>query len=141
MRLINVYDYEQAARLEILYELLAERTPAQSISHKEMPTFTAHEQFVESRPYAVWYFITTDEDTSTPLGNVYLTPDKEIGIQIFREFQMNGHGTAALDVLYSIHKGPFYANISPRNYVSQKFFEKEGFTHIQNTYKLEASHD
>ena len=135
MRLINVYDYEQAARLEILYELLSERTPAQSISHREMPTFTEHEKFVESRPYAVWYFITSDEDTSTPLGNVYLTPDKEIGIVVFNAFQGQGIGSAALEELLKIHRGPFYANISPANRLSMDFFEKHGFSHIQNTYR------
>jgi len=137
MRLINIYDFPPATRLDLLYELLSERTPAQSISHKEMPTFTQHEKFVEGRPYAVWYFITLDEDTSSVLGHLYLTPDKEIGIAIFNSFQGQGIGSAALEELFRIHKGPFYANISPANRDSMDFFEKHKFTHIQNTYLRE----
>ena len=34
-----------------LYQLLGERTPDQSISHKEMPSIGEHIRFLESNPY------------------------------------------------------------------------------------------
>ena len=115
MRLINISHYDEEIRQDTLYELLSERTPSQSISHTDMPTFTQHEKFVENHPYAIWYFITPDEDTSKIFGAIYLTTDREIGITVFRAFQGGGYGSKALDELFRIHKGPFYANINPSN--------------------------
>ena len=57
IKLVNIYNYDRQDRMETLWELLQERTPAQSISHKEMPTFKQHKKFVDSKPYAVWYMI------------------------------------------------------------------------------------
>lgn len=137
-KLVNIYNYDRQDRMEYLWELLQERTPAQSISHKEMPTFKQHEKFVDSKPYAVWYMIASAEDYDKVFGTIYLTSEREIGIMIFAAYRHQGIGSKALDELFKIHKGPFLANINPSNMDSMKFFEKHGFSHIQNTYKLEA---
>ena len=42
-------------QIKSLYELLARRT--HNISHKEMPTFEQHCDFVKSDPYRVWFLI------------------------------------------------------------------------------------
>ncbi len=139
MKLVNVYHYDKEVRLETLYDLLSERTPAQSISHKGMPTIKEHEVFVERKPYAVWYFICSHQNYDNIVGTVYLTKDREIGIAVFAAYRGQGIGSRALEELFKIHKGKFLANISPANYDSMKFFEKHGFTHIQNTYLREAT--
>ena len=115
MRLINIYHYEKEVRLQALWKLLKERPARLNISHKKMPTREEHERFVERMPYAVWYFITPDEDTSEILGSLYLTVDKEIGLAVAAGHRHKGIGKAALEVLFSIHRGPFYANIAPGN--------------------------
>lgn len=137
MRLINIYDFDEEGRLGVLYELLSERTPEQSISHKGMPTLTEHKQFVERHPYSVWFFIVGD-DNDTIYGSLYLTVDREIGIAVFKDAREQGVGSDAIKELFKIHKGPFYANINPENKQSMDFFEGKGFKHIQNTLKLEA---
>lgn len=119
------------ADLQILYKLLGERTPTQSISHKGMPTFREHIDFVKSKPYAAWYMIINGEDI---VGATYLTENNEIGISIFRAYQGVGFGKEAVLELMSMHEPPFYANIAPNNVDSQVFFKKLGFKFIQRTY-------
>jgi hypothetical protein len=45
MKLIPISEHPDAAR--ILYALLAERTPEQSISHKKMPTWEEHLEHIK----------------------------------------------------------------------------------------------
>ena len=64
----------------VLYELLSERTPEQSISHKRMPPLAEHAAFVldhmtHQPHYQAWYTIHTDE----VVGSIYLTHMREIG--------------------------------------------------------------
>ena len=129
--LINVY-YEEN-RHAILYSLLGERTKDQCISHKELPDFSEHVEFVESIPYRTWCFIhSSDEDDY--VGTVYLTKQKEIGVFIFNKYQRKGYGKEAVRSLMEVNDGPFLANVNPKNSTSIWMFESLGFNHIQNTY-------
>ena len=117
---------------QILYDLLSEREPHQSISHVEMPSFEEHCAFVASRPYFAWYIIHSSERV---VGAIYLTEDREIGIGIFKEFKSRGIGTAAVKLLMRIHPGKFYANINPDNFASRSFFQEQfGAKLLQHTY-------
>ena len=129
--LINVY-YEEN-RFAILYRLLGERTPDQSISHKGMPDYPEHVEFVESLPYKTWCFIHAPEEDGY-VGTVYLSKQNEIGVFIFNQYQRKGYGQEAVKVLMEANDGPLLANINPQNTASAKMFESLGFKHIQNTY-------
>jgi hypothetical protein len=68
IRLVDVYDPTgpggiRGGALEWLYELMKEREPEINISHRELPTFEQHRQFVTRRPYRFWYLIETAADT------------------------------------------------------------------------------
>ena len=126
--------YEDPSYTSMLYDLLDERTPEQSISHKAMPDWEDHCEFVESRPYKHWYMIECDENGT--VGTTYLTNQNEIGISIFNQFKGNGYGVRAVTLLMETHKGPFLANVSPLNKPSRNLFEKLGGQIIQVTYKL-----
>jgi len=135
--LISVYHYPDAPR--ILYELLAERRPHESISHKAMPSYDRHCAFVESRPYAAWYLIADGGDI---VGSVYLTRLDEIGCHIFERFRRAGYGFGAIEQIMRQHpRRRFLANINPQNEASQKVFRAHGFRLIQQTYELETTHD
>lgn len=122
--------YDDYLDQEILYSLLEERTPQQSISHKGMPTWDEHKAFVESRPYIAWYFI-IDEMYSEVRGACYLSKDNEIGIFIFEAHHGEGYGKAAIKALMEKYPNvEFKANINPNNEASKKFFESLGFEHI-----------
>ena len=141
MKLVNVYDVEN--HVTILWNLLLERTPEQSISHRGMPSMEDHVDFVRNKPYAKWRFIFRDNDSSA-IGSVYVTKLGEIGIFLFKEFQGQGLGKMALKTAMTQgslncivnHTDRPIANINPANTASIKLFESMGFKHIQNTYEL-----
>lgn len=131
--LINVY-YEENRHV-ILYELLKERTQEQSISHKELPAFSDHAEFVESLPYKSWCFVHSSSEDDY-VGTVYLSKQNEIGVFIFNKYQRKGYGHVAVKALVDANEGPFLANVNPKNTASIAMFEWLGFNHIQNTYRL-----
>jgi RimJ/RimL family protein N-acetyltransferase len=136
MRLIEV-NPEYVPQVEFLYDLLAERDPVANISHREMPTFQNHWDFVKSRPYKVWCMVYADDD---PVGAVYLTQQNEIGVFISEAEQRNGYGKQAVELLMQMHPSKrFLANIAPGNARSLAMFEKLGFWLIQLTLAKETA--
>jgi RimJ/RimL family protein N-acetyltransferase len=125
---------EDALDCRLLYVLLGEREPEQSISHKEMPEWDEHVAFVQSRPYKAWYVVTDD---GVPVGATYLSKQNEIGIAIFKAHRGKGYAKEAIQELMKHHDGPFLANINPNNWVSRCLFESLGFKFIQVTYSHE----
>jgi len=119
---------------KILWQILSEREDHQNISHKELPTWDDHCEFVRSVPYLLWDLIITEDDQV--VGSIYLTKQREIGISILSEYRSRGYAEESIKLLQSVCPGEFYANINPNNKSSIKLFEKLGFKHIQNTYKL-----
>ena len=117
-----------------LYELLRERDPRANISHRKMPTYREHVKFVMSKPYSKWYVI---ELGKQKVGSIYLTSSDEIGIFLKKDVQKRGIGKKALQLLIKLNpRSRFLANVGPRNFVSIRFFKKNGFRLIQYTYEL-----
>ena len=134
MKIESIYDVSFPEAAKVLYDLLAERTPEQSISHKKMPTFNEHQKFILSTPYAQWYLI---QFGGHWVGSMYITKQNEIGISIFNSFQGQGHGSQALRRILDKYQGQrMLANINPKNENSIKLFESMGFKPIQITYEL-----
>ena len=123
MRLIDVYDEYELATV-VLFQLLRERTPEESISHKAMPTFEQHCAFVASRPYLAWYLAEADGYVR---GAVYLSKQREIGAAIHKAQRGHGYGLDAVGELMRLHPGRFLANIAPGNDASLALFRKLGF--------------
>lgn len=131
--------------VHFLYQLLGERRPEVSISHKAMPSYSEHGAFVRSNPYAGWWVILKRgryEGDPSPyehdlVGACYITKMGEIGIQISRVHQRRGYARTALNTLIEMHRGQrLLANIAPGNEASRKLFDGFGFKHIQNTFEL-----
>jgi len=120
--------------IQFLYNLLEERKPVTRISHKKMPTYEEHVNFVKSSPYSKWYIIEVDGERA---GSIYLTKQNEIGIFLNEGLKEKGIGSNALNILIAKNPGLRYlANINPENKKSIEFFKKLGFTLIQYTYVL-----
>lgn len=133
IKLLDVYEHpDRYAAEHVLYEHLAERTPAQSISHKEMPTWLQHCAFIARRPYAAWYLV----QSCNIVGNIYLTERREVGIHIIGGVRGKGYGHEALGELRRLHPGPLLANINPTNEQSIAFFKRHGARLLQYTYTL-----
>jgi len=133
MRLIPVGIEEKS--VDILFALLSERTPGESISHQKMPTLDQHRKFVMSEPYQVWYLIQVKDDY---VGTCYITKAQEVGISIFQAHRRKGYATQALRDMMVLRPGKFYANINPSNEKSQQLFKSLGYKLLQVTYILDA---
>lgn len=120
--------------LRFLYELLKERESSTNISHRKMPTYNEHMNFVLSKPYSKWYIIYYGRNK---VGSIYLSKQNEIGIFIKEVFFMKGIGTDALRLLMELNpRKRFLANINPKNKKSIEFFKKNRFKILQHTYEL-----
>lgn len=130
-RLRNPNFFEDKHR--ILYDLLQEREEHVNISHREMPSFEDHCEFVDHNPYQCWFFIMADDGEVA--GSIYLTDDMEIGIFLFKKYLGMGFGGEAVKELMALYgPGRYVANIAPRNDLSQKFFVDMGFAELQRVY-------
>lgn len=140
MKLIDVSKHRAAVKL--LWRLLNEREPVSRISSKALPTFEEHNLFVRTHPYFAWYLLETEDKGF--VGSIYHGHDNSIGVAIFKEYQGQGYGRAAVLLLMEEHRplpakksvrnGNFIANISPGNRTSARFFMRLGFKKIQETY-------
>ena len=117
-----------------LYDILSERTPDESISHKKMPAWNEHVRFVDSEPYAHWYLV--ESPMFGVLGTIYLTHQREVGVFIKREFRGEGYAKAAIRLLRERHPGRLLANVNPNNAPSRKLWESLGGELIQVTYEF-----
>ena len=136
IELVSVYN--DPAAYGLLHDLLAERSPEESISHKKMPSYFEHIQFVDSKPYKAWYLVI--EESEGYVGAVYLSRQNEIGVGIFKAHRGKGYGEAAVKELMRrcpLTEGDRYlANVNPSNDVSRAMFEKLGAKVIQYTYEV-----
>ena len=127
---------------KILYELLKERE--HFISHKELPQYQKHVDFVNSKPYLHWYIFSID---TLVIGAFYIKDDNSIGLNIknpsilvvkkvisfIKENFQPMHGIASLRPSY------FYINLSVTNDKMKKILKELGILPIQVSFKLENS--
>ena len=117
---------------EFLFDLLKQREGIVNISHKSLPTWEEHVEYIKNNTYQSWDIIWVDD---VRIGNIYLTDRDEIGIFLDKKYQSNGYGSIAINEFMKKNgKKRYLANIRPTNYKSIQFFGKHGFIHIQNTY-------
>mgnify|MGYP003344606618 CR=1 FL=1 len=130
--MINLTDvYCTLGSYHALYEMLKERHPQENISHRTMPTFKEHCRFVDSRPYAHWYLVDEGDEYC---GAVFIL-DRETFSQI--GLRVPDHLRAeTLALLMKKHpRKRFVANVAPGNASLKKFYRKQGFSLIQETYE------
>ena len=117
-----------------LYDLLKIRGPLANISHKKMPSYNEHVNFILSNPYAVWYII---EYEGKNIGSIYLSKQDEIGISLFDNLLYDKIGKNIIKFLMKNNPRKRYlAKISPRNKKLQNFFVNNGFTGLEYTYEI-----
>ena len=130
---------------KFLFDLLEERDVSANISHKKMPSYNSHVQFIKSEPYKKWciIYVRHRKDKShtydkEKVGSIYLSKNDEIGIFISKKFQGKNIGKYALNDLMAkdtrIKK--YLANVNPKNKKSIAFFKKNGFELLQYTFEF-----
>ena len=130
------------SNLNFLYGLLKARK--YSISHKEIPSFEEHSNFVQNHPYHKWFIV---EYQSKLIGSLYIHKDNSIGLDILSEFEILIPNVLSflekrykpLPYIKSVRSKNFFLNISPQNKrihdllissgykISQVSFEKKSF--------------
>tara|TARA_B100000949_G_scaffold172523_1_gene153030 strand:+ start:271 stop:699 length:429 start_codon:yes stop_codon:yes gene_type:complete len=117
-----------------LYELLKTKDPIANISHKKMPSYDEHVNFILSNPYAIWYII---EYEGKKIGSVYLSKHDEIGISLVDNSLYDKIGKSIIKLLIKNNPRKHYlAKVSPRNKKLQNFFVNNDFTGLEYTYEI-----
>ncbi len=130
---------KQVAKNDILflYELLKNKDPSTNISHKKMPSYDEHVEFVMSKPYTNWYIIECDKKN---VGSTYLSKLDEIGISVKRDYKYDQIAKPALKLLIKLNPRKRYlANVSPKDVRSQEFFLKNGFNSLEYVYEIKTN--
>jgi len=127
------------AQIELLYSLLKKRT--HSISHKRLPTFEEHKNFVEGNPYRCWYIV---KDSTETLGSFYIKRDNSIGLNLIKpevfivekilsyirkNFEPNPEEPSIIPSYY-------YINVATKNKKLIKILEALGEKKMQVSFKL-----
>ena len=76
LKLIKV-DYKIESHNKYLYTLLSKKI--HNISHKKMPSFKSHKEFVKNNPYRNWFLISIG---SNIIGSIYVLYDNGIGLNL-----------------------------------------------------------
>ena len=117
-----------------LYDLLKNKDPNANISHKKMPSYDEHVEFVMSKPYTNWYIIEYDKKN---VGAIYLSKQDEIGISVNNDYEYDQIAKHALKLLMKLNQRKRYlANTSPKDVRSQEFLLKNGFTGLEYVYEM-----
>ena len=127
MRKVDSSDYG------FLYGLLKERNKIVNITHQKMPTRKESDKF-NANKHDLYDLIILKNDER--IGNVRITKRGEVGIFLKKKYQDQDIGTTTMWLLFGkANLKEYYANISPLNIRSQRFFESLGFKLISYTYK------
>jgi len=130
--------------------MLQERTPDVNISHRKMPSWEGHIDYVKKHianvpifdeegrlifePHRFWFLV--ESKPGGIVGQVYLTARNEIGVQIYWNQQRRGYGSAARDALLDVAgPGEYLANVNPKNKRSAHLWLSKGFELVQYTYR------
>ena len=117
-----------------LYDLLKARDSLANISHKKVPSYNEHVNFILSNPYTIWYII---EYEGKKIGSVYLSKHDEIGISLVDNSLYNKIGKSIIKLLIKNNPRKHYlAKVSPRNKKLQNFFVNNDFTGLEYTYEI-----
>jgi len=126
-------------QIEGLYALLKKRT--YGISHKKLPSFVEHENFVRNNPYKYWFMILKKNQA---IGTIYLNYDNSIGLNVVSmsekimsaciDFAINNFSPEA-EKKSKISKDMFI-NVHARNSEMIDVLEKMHLEPIQLSYRL-----
>jgi len=69
--------HSKSEHIDVLFSLLASRK--YNISHKDLPSYQSHKEFVSSHPYRYWFLIS---QFGSYIGTFYIQHDNSIGINL-----------------------------------------------------------
>jgi len=110
---------------KFLYEMLKERDSIINVTHKKLPSFAQHLQYIKSQPYDAWYIILVE---SKKVGHIEIFSDDRIGWFLKKEFKGFGFVIPAFEELKKLHKREKYiGKVNPKNFEAQNLLIKLKF--------------
>jgi len=117
-----------------LFQLLSERKLNENISHKKMPSYLQHVEFVASKPYKKWHII---YDKNKKIGSIYISKQNEIGLFFKTNEWKHEIANKCIKLLMKINNEKRYlVNVNPKNKKMVNFYKKNDFKLIQHTFEL-----
>ena len=126
-------------QIALLYSLLEQRV--HGISHKTLPSFHQHRNFVLSDPYEEWFLVRINQSY---VGTVYIKDDNTVGINLVTYSLENV--CACLNYINeyffprkakaSFVPSQFVVNVASSNTTFQKNMKMLGHDEIQTTFRL-----
>ena len=105
-----------------------------NISHKSMPTYVEHCDFVNSIPYLGWYIVRASGYT---IGSAYITRQGEIGVYIDPDYRKHDVVKKTIAEIARRHpRSSYLFNVNPRNKDMIKILEDKGAKLLQSTYEF-----
>lgn len=126
------------AQIETLYAQLKNRS--HNISHKILPSFDEHTEFVHNYPYREWIIM---KDNGRAIGNVYIHFDNSIGLhfesskyfdRVDEVLRFVNTSCLPLPAQPSMRIGEFFFRVSPDNRLLQERLSILGFREVERTY-------
>ena len=122
-----------------LYSLLKKRK--HTISHREIPDFERHKEFVHKHPYKYWFIFGENEEI---LGSFYIKNDNSIGMNLNKCSVENVKAIISYikeNIEPSAHEASlippyFYLNIPSTNKELQKILHDLDIISIQVSYRI-----
>ncbi len=128
------------AHNELTYEFLKKRQ--NPISHRCLPLYEEHCDFIANHPYRHWFLIWLDDSV---VGTIYLHTDNSIGLDIDVKYQYligdilakTQENYNPLPPIKSVRNAYFFINISPDNSELIHKIKNYGAIEIQRSFLLD----
>jgi len=138
MKFIEIDNDINEERLKFLYNLLDTRK--YSISHKNMPSFKDHVDFVYNHPYHKWFII---ENQKVLIGSLYIHKDNSVGVDVMKQFEILipdilsflEKNFKPLPYIKSLRSKNFFFNLSPENIKLHNLFLSAGYRISQISFE------
>ena len=131
--------YQNNRQINDLYYLLKKRKFG--VSHKLLPSYEEHEEFVIKNPYKYWFLILYNQ---SKIGSFYIMSNNSVGINLtthseeilIKTIDFIKKNFSPEKAIPSLIPNYFYINISNQNIPIKKIFNSLEIPLIQITYKI-----
>ena len=129
-------------QIETLYAQLQNRS--YKISHKILPSFDEHTEFVRNHPYREWVIV---KDNGRAIGNVYIHFDNSIGLhfesskyfdRVDEVLRFVNTSFLPLSAKPSVRIGEFFFRVSSENRLLQERLSILGFREVERTFVCQS---
>lgn len=142
IRRVISMDFEKViptlVQIETLYAQLKNRS--HKISHKNLPSFDDHTNFVRHHPYREWVIV---KDNGRAIGNLYIHFDNSIGLhfesskyfdRVNEVLRFVNTSSLPLPAEPSVRIGEFFFRVSSDNRLLQEKLSVLGFREVERTF-------